>query len=143
LSFNLSRLKKWKIKKNCTMFFFLSTWITPWVICYNIMSKTLKKYNFSLATWKFVFKLKSSPIFTFNMVTKTLWWPTCFYKESNFGTKMLFQLLICVQILHFTWITLPSKPNIDSTHKSSLFNYLRSAYLTNRSSSFFSQFQCS
>jgi hypothetical protein len=93
-----------------------------------------------LATWKFVFKLKSSPIFTFNMVNKTLWWPTCFHKEFNFGTKMLFLLLIRVQILHFTWITLPSKPNTNSTHKSSLFNYLRSAHLTNMSSFLFHNF---
>lgn len=52
------RLNKWKIKANYTSFSFLSISITPWIICYNIVSRPLAKYNFSLVTWMLFFQKK-------------------------------------------------------------------------------------
>jgi hypothetical protein len=49
-------LSKWKIKVNWIIFFFFSTWFTPWLICCNIIIRALAKWNFSLATWMLFYK---------------------------------------------------------------------------------------
>ncbi len=55
-------LNKWKMKENYTSFSFLSNSITPWMTCYNIVSRPLAKYNFSLVTWMLFFQKKKSPL---------------------------------------------------------------------------------